>query len=513
MGTTVESHLAATTAQTSKPSVMLGALKRWLSFAGWGFEYVHSEAAREVAPAAEEIPQSHQPSLNIESDEPPAWCDLAGTDCAAHWAREIAAAMRGDSDALPWELVGPHAILEVDDLERGRHILHRASLEAGLRFTIIDADAVHILDLAKGDPFAACAPALVYLEPGAWMFPNDSADATPEVASRISTFRTQLRDYLGRIDWRNPVVFATLAKDVDHVAAPLRSVRFFPRRMVIRALTPEEAGEAFLKELGADCCGASLRDNLAGVGRVVKDHDSARVRDLHIFALRRIAKREARRVEWTDLMEIAIRGTLEGDLQASTDMDYLNLVATHEAGHAVIAMLDSAGANTPEYLSIVPSHRFEGVSLDSVSYHWARQDRMRYADLRHRVRTGLAGRAAEEVVYGAEHVSGGAAEDLKKATQVAAHAFAILGFAPGMEEEGESASNLAVVVGEPSDSECAHIEGLVRAFLATEYCAVRTMLQANRALLDETVRCLLERKVMRQDELRDIVDRHLLTEA
>lgn len=54
-----------------------------------------------------------------------------------------------------------------------------------------------------------------------------------------------------------------------------------------------------------------------------------------------------------------------------------------------------------------------------------------------------------------------------------------------MGEEGQSASNLAVVGDEPTASEIAHVETLVRKFLATEYQIVLDMLRANRPLLDQ----------------------------
>lgn len=133
---------------------------------------------------------------------------------------------------------------------------------------------------------------------------------------------------------------------------------------------------------------------------------------------------------------------------------------------------------------------------------------MTYASMRHRVRVSLAGRGAEELVFGPEAVGHGAQEDLRKATELAGQAFARLGFAPAMGEEGQSASNLAVVGDEPTASEIAHVETLVRKFLATEYQIVLDMLKANRPLLDQLTGSLLEHGVLSHESIALLVSEY-----
>lgn len=141
-----------------------------------------------------------------------------------------------------------------------------------------------------------------------------------------------------------------------------------------------------------------------------------------------------------------------------------------------------------------------------------RPNRMTYADMRHKVRIGLAGRAAEELVFGPELVSHGSRDDLKRVTLSAASAFAFWGFAPSMEKERQSGSNLSLS-GIDDDlfipSESAHTKALVREFLATEYGVVMEVLAVHRSLLDAIAERLLVDAVVDQEALEELVRGHV----
>lgn len=489
-----------------QPTHFLELLKGWSWAKAWRDQRKALPATVEVAKATEgpAVAECALP-LHFLQNTPPAWEDMPGTDCVREWAHQVAAAIRKSPGAPSWELVGPHALLQVEDLQRGRDILHRSAIEAGLQFAVVQADDVLGLDLSC---FTSQGPALVYLEADAWLLANRSEDESVEQRQAINRYRLSLRSFIGAIDPHQAVVLASVVKDIDHAAASLRSVDYFPRRLAIRPATSEESGASYLRQLGTDYCSPGLLQDQRSVGMVAKVYDNPRVRGLQILALRRLALEQQRLLEFADLVAVATLGTVETDSATNIDPNWLRMIATHEAGHAVVAMIDSRGDNIPELLTILPGFEFNGLSVDSVSYHAMRQEHMTYAGMRHSVRTMLAGRAAEEVVFGPEHVGEGAAEDLRKATQKAAHAFAILGFAPDMAREGQSASNLAIVIDEPTPSECAHVESLVREFLSEEYKAVLHLLTTHRALLDATIAALLAHKVLHQTQIRAIAERH-----
>ena len=169
-----------------------------------------------------------------------------------------------------------------------------------------------------------------------------------------------------------------------------------------------------------------------------------------------------------------------------------------------MAALDSGGKNIPEYTSIVPSVAFSGIVIESYAFHHAHDEMNTYRDFRHNIRICLAGRAAEEVIFGVEGISSGAAGDLENASRHASNAFAFWGFAPQMEKNGRSGSNLGVVFGKPSLSEMKHVETLVRQFLEEEYEVVKTMLEQNRSLLDAVAERLVADPILGQDELSAI---------
>jgi ATP-dependent Zn protease len=173
-----------------------------------------------------------------------------------------------------------------------------------------------------------------------------------------------------------------------------------------------------------------------------------------------------------------------------------------------VAIIDSAGQNIPDYASIIPAKDFQGVVLASTQYRVDSGPDWTYRKFRHRIRVGLAGRAAEELAFGVEGISNGSREDLKKASGLTGSAFLFWGFAPSMDREGQSESNL-LVAGldddrEPdklSDPEVAHIQELSRAFLTTEYQFVRTLLTDHRSLLDTIAERLLVDPMLDQEAL------------
>ena len=107
-------------------------------------------------------------------------------------------------------------------------------------------------------------------------------------------------------------------------------------------------------------------------------------------------------------------------LQERRDPDYKALLAVHEAGHAVV--YTALFGRAPVELKIhVASHPGGYNTL-------AGRKATTRADMRDAICVDLAGRAAELVVFGAEHVTSGGLGDLTQATQRAAEYVRFLGF-------------------------------------------------------------------------------------
>ena len=126
--------------------------------------------------------------------------------------------------------------------------------------------------------------------------------------------------------------------------------------------------------------------------------------------------------------------------------------------------------------------------------------------VRHRIRICLAGRAAEEVVFGCHEIgTRGLTNDLENATTMTTRMFATCGMQLDIDDRGCSSDNLAVVVDTPSPSEMAHVERLTRQFLGNQYRAVLALLEQNRDLLDAIAEALLEQRFLSQEALSTIV--------
>ncbi|MCW3056706.1 MAG: ATP-dependent metalloprotease FtsH [Solirubrobacterales bacterium] len=141
--------------------------------------------------------------------------------------------------------------------------------------------------------------------------------------------------------------------------------------------------------VGADLANLA---NEAALLAARRDHDSVLMRDL------------------TDSLEKIMLGAPRGILLSLDDRER---TAYHEAGHALVGML-TPGADPVRKVSIIPRGMALGVTLATPE-----SDRVSYSreDLAARVHVALAGRVAEEIVYGT--ITTGAESDIQQLTAIA----------------------------------------------------------------------------------------------
>jgi len=457
-------------------------------------------ANRSAAEAIEQADAGASLPPSPETTEAPPWERLSGVELLQTWSQELQAACAARDEAL-WRLTGRAVILVADNFAQARSAAHRVAQEAGLRFVPIPSDEVRLLrSLAN---FSRLAPVLLYLEPGRWCLPKQD-DETDEVADDISAFQRRLADDLRGFNPSKPIVVVTANRALGDMSLILDGAERFDRYLVLPSPTLEQLGQVFLEDLGHHRCQPSLLANPAKLGKLITSGPNTESwHRLAVLHLQRLHHRRGQPIEFLDIMHLAMRGFAEfADPLQVADESQRRQTAVHEAGHATIAILDSGGCNIPEYCSILPGADFKGIVAESMTYHQSRGERFTYLDLRHQIRIALAGRVAEEVVYGPESVSSGAAQDLENCARQAGVAFFRYGFAPEMETPGASSSNLAVLIGDPTPSEYAHVEALVRRFLATEYPIVRHQLEQHRALLEAIADRLLWDPIVDQEELK-----------
>lgn len=110
---------------------------------------------------------------------------------------------------------------------------------------------------------------------------------------------------------------------------------------------------------------------------------------------------------------IVVAGSEKKDRSVIAETDR-KITAYHEAGHALVTRL-VAPENKVSRITIIPSTKGAGGFSMSIP-----PDRMYYRkkDMENSIRIALAGRASEEIIFGSENITSGAANDLEKATDI-----------------------------------------------------------------------------------------------
>ena len=177
--------------------------------------------------------------------------------------------------------------------------------------------------------------------------------------------------------------------------------------------------------------------------------------------------------------------------------------AYHEAGHAVLAYLLPT-IDPVRQISIIPSGRALGYTLNPPT-----EDRYSVYknQLKEEITMMLGGRAAEEIVFG--DISGGAANDIQRATEVARNMVTKLGMSDvlGTIRFGGQHSSDEVFLGrdfstEPNYSEktAALIDDEIKKIIDEAYAKALEILRENREKLDSVVEFLMRNEVMDGDE-------------
>ena len=182
------------------------------------------------------------------------------------------------------------------------------------------------------------------------------------------------------------------------------------------------------------------------------------------------------------------------------------IVAYHEAGHAIVAER-AEHADPVHKISIIP----RGVAALGYTQQLPTDERylIQRPELYDRIAVLLAGRAAEEVVFG--EISTGAGNDLERATDIARRMVAELGMSSRIGpvnlmrrqsaflQPGESGR------GEYSEATAQVIDAEVQRLLVEGYNRAIEVLKNDRAVLEQLARMLLDKEVVERAELRELM--------
>ncbi len=185
------------------------------------------------------------------------------------------------------------------------------------------------------------------------------------------------------------------------------------------------------------------------------------------------------------------------------------LVAYHEAGHALVS-LNVVAADPLNKVTIIPRGRALGVTsyLPEEELHKYTKE-----SIQSRLATAYGGRVAEELVFGPEKVTTGAAQDIQVATSYARRMVTQFGMSDRIgpiavgDREAEIFLGREVVQRrETSERTAEMVDDEVKRILTAAYEHARVILTEHRVGLDRLAAALLERETLDREDVVLVIE-------
>ena len=184
------------------------------------------------------------------------------------------------------------------------------------------------------------------------------------------------------------------------------------------------------------------------------------------------------------------------------------LTAYHESGHAIVGR--SVPSHDPVHkVTIIPRGRALGVTM-----FLPEQDRYSYSKerLESQISSLFGGRVAEELIFGSEHVTTGASNDIQRATEIARNMVTKWGLSERLgpqafgEEDGEVFLGHSVTKHKALSDETAHaIDEEVRTVINRNYERSRNILIENMDKLHAMAEALMKYETIDSEQIDDIM--------
>jgi cell division protease FtsH len=510
----LEAHgvpIRAARASSSWINILVGTLP-WLLLVGiWYF------LIRQTRGGAERALSFGQVGTRAVGAEQPqvTFADIAGADEAKAELQEVIEFLK---DPARFQRVGGHlpkGVLLVGPPGTGKTLLARAVAgEAAVPFySISGADFVELF-VGVGaarvrslfEQGKAHAPSIIFIDELDAVGRQRSVGLTTAHEEREQTLNQLLVELDGFQPTEGVVVLSATNRPDVLDPALLRPGRF--DRQIVVELPDIRAREQILAvhvrkiRLAQDV-------DLAAIARATPGLSGADLANLvneaALLAARR-NKESADRQDFEDAKDKVMLGMERRSLVLSPAER--RLTAYHEAGHALVNVL-LPGLDPVQKVTIVPRGRALGVT-----FALPEEDRHSHprAYLLGRLAVAYGGRIAEEIVFGPDQISTGAANDLRQATELA-HRM--------VTEFGMSERIGPVTVGEPGEvmlwgrevlprrGVSPHMADLVddevRRMVGEAHERARGVISAHRLALDALAAALLERETLDRAEVEAIV--------
>ncbi len=184
------------------------------------------------------------------------------------------------------------------------------------------------------------------------------------------------------------------------------------------------------------------------------------------------------------------------------------LTAFHEAGHAIVA-LNEPDSDPIHKATIIPRGRALGMVMrlpegDRIS--------MSISKLKADLAVAMGGRIAEEMIFGPDKVTTGAASDIKHATDIARRMVTEWGMSEklgplhyGQDQEEVFLGHSVAQTKNLSDNTAAMVDQEIRNIVDTAYSRARKVLEDSKDDLHNLAKALLEYEMLSGDEIKAVL--------
>ncbi|MCB8876347.1 ATP-dependent zinc metalloprotease FtsH [Acidisoma silvae] len=224
-----------------------------------------------------------------------------------------------------------------------------------------------------------------------------------------------------------------------------------------------------------------------------------------LLAARR-SKRVVSMTEFEDAKDKVMMGAERRSLVMSEDEK--KMTAYHEAGHALCAMLEPE-CDPVHKATIIPRGRALGLVMSLPEGDRYSKSKSK---LLGELTMAMGGRAAEEIIFGADKVSNGASGDIKMATDQSRRMITEWGMSDklGMIAYGDNGQE--VFLGHSvtqhknvSEATAREIDTEIKSIIDAAYAKAKSLLSENVAALHAIARALLEFETLSGDEIRGML--------
>jgi cell division protease FtsH len=210
------------------------------------------------------------------------------------------------------------------------------------------------------------------------------------------------------------------------------------------------------------------------------------------------ARRNHDKVSEADFTDALERIVLGAERQVMISPEDRRRTAYHEGGHAIVGML-TPGADPVRKVSIIP----RGLAL-GVTFAAPESDRFNYREpeIEAKIKVALAGRVAEEVVFG--ETSTGAESDIQQLTEIARQMVGRWGMSSAIGPIAvlprDGSGPFLPGVAEVSPDTQRLVDEEVRRVVEEAHEQVTTLLEENRGRLDSLAAALLEHETLDEED-------------